>query len=324
RIDHITETALHDFIDITVFLILGALLAAGTRLFLTTMDIADIGRNHVALAVLAMMALAVVLCLCSEADAFVAASFVTLRPSAKLAFLVLGPMMDFKLYFMYTRIFRPKLIITIYLAVITQVFLYSLAVHAFWEKYAPSIINPTQISQISISEEEVQNQAMKVKQVLGLFSGAGPGGSVTDQVMSSWAMLLLNTSNEAPELRFTQLESAALSPDMRQFYEGKRVSIIGRFTGNEQAFRLTRYRINCCAADAQPLNVAFFLAPGSKETLPAVDLEGKWVRVVGQVRFIPSSTPGSFRAALVLEPNDREPLNKLVEKIPPPANPYVD
>ncbi len=68
-----------------------------------------------------MMMLAILLCLCSEADAFVAASFITLRPSAKLAFLVLGPMLDLKLYMMYTRVFRPRLIYTIFLSVIVQV-----------------------------------------------------------------------------------------------------------------------------------------------------------------------------------------------------------
>jgi uncharacterized membrane protein YraQ (UPF0718 family) len=77
------------------------------------------------------------LCLCSEADAFVAASFVTLRPAAKLAFLVLGPMLDLKLYMMYTRVFRPRLIYTIFLSVIIQVFAYSYVTHLLWEHYAP-------------------------------------------------------------------------------------------------------------------------------------------------------------------------------------------
>ncbi len=68
-----------------------------------------------------------------------AASFVTLRPSAKLAFLVLGPMLDLKLYMMYTRVFRPRLIYTIFLSVIVQVFVLSYLTHLFWEYYGPSI-----------------------------------------------------------------------------------------------------------------------------------------------------------------------------------------
>ena len=83
-----------------------------------------------------MMFFAIVFCLCSEADAFVAASFVTLRPSAKLAFLVLGPMMDFKLYFMYTRVFRPRLIWTIFIASAVQVFVYTVAFHYLWQALA--------------------------------------------------------------------------------------------------------------------------------------------------------------------------------------------
>src|SRR5712664_2941124 len=77
-----------------------------------------------------MMGLAVAFCLCSEADAFVAANFSLLWPDAsKLAFLVLGPMLDFKLYMMYTRVFRPRLIWTIITCVVVQVFVYTMIVH---------------------------------------------------------------------------------------------------------------------------------------------------------------------------------------------------
>lgn len=125
RISNVSETAIHDFVDILVFLILGGLLAAFVRQMLTDQDIASFSGNYPALANIAMMILAVVLCLCSEADAFVAASFLTLPSAAKLAFLVLGPMLDLKLYLMYTRVFRPRLIWTIIPAVVIQVFLYT-------------------------------------------------------------------------------------------------------------------------------------------------------------------------------------------------------
>jgi uncharacterized membrane protein YraQ (UPF0718 family) len=41
--------------------------------------------------------LAVVLCVCSEADAFVAASLSGFSPTARLAFMVVGPMVHLKL-----------------------------------------------------------------------------------------------------------------------------------------------------------------------------------------------------------------------------------
>jgi uncharacterized membrane protein YraQ (UPF0718 family) len=140
RLNSIAETALHDFVDIMVFLILGALLAASVRLIMTADEIAQASAGQPILAIIIMMGLAIALCLCSEADAFVAASFSTLRPAAKLAFLTLGPMLDFKLYAMYTRVFRPRLIWTIFGSVIVQVFIYSTIVHFLWETIAPRLL----------------------------------------------------------------------------------------------------------------------------------------------------------------------------------------
>lgn len=140
KIGLVTETALHDFVDITVFLILGAILAGLTRLWISTNQIADLSMNYPLLAILLMMALAILLCLCSEADAFVAASFKTMWPSAKIAFLVLGPMMDLKLYMMYTRVFRPRLIWTIIPCVFVQTLGYSLLLHFLLVKFGQDVL----------------------------------------------------------------------------------------------------------------------------------------------------------------------------------------
>jgi uncharacterized membrane protein YraQ (UPF0718 family) len=134
RLNNISTTALNDFIDIMAFLILGACLAAGGRLVLQQSDLQAAVQNPV-VAILAMMGIAVLFCLCSEADAFVAANFALFWPPAsKLAFLVLGPMLDLKLYLMYTRVFRPKLIFTIIAAVVVQVFLLCLLANAYTEE----------------------------------------------------------------------------------------------------------------------------------------------------------------------------------------------
>jgi uncharacterized membrane protein YraQ (UPF0718 family) len=59
-----------------------------------------------------MMVLAVILSICSEADAFVAASFQSSLPlSAQMAFMVLGPMLDLKLILMYLGVFRKAAIV---------------------------------------------------------------------------------------------------------------------------------------------------------------------------------------------------------------------
>ncbi len=137
RLGNISESALHDFVDISVFLVLGAVLASLSRMLVGTERIADWSVQYPPLAILAMMALAVVMCICSEADAFIAASYTTMHPSAKIAFLVFGPMFDFKLLLMFTRVYRPKLIRVIVISLVIQVFLYALIVHYAWGPWPP-------------------------------------------------------------------------------------------------------------------------------------------------------------------------------------------
>ena len=129
RLGNISETALHDFVDITVFLILGAVLAALAKQQISPAEVERLSAEQPFLAIPIMMGLAVVMCLCSEADAFVAASFTSMHVSAKLAFLVLGPMLDLKLLLMYTRVFKPRLIATIVTCVVVQVLVLSFLVH---------------------------------------------------------------------------------------------------------------------------------------------------------------------------------------------------
>ncbi|GAA3078577.1 permease [Streptosporangium carneum] len=90
------EAMRHDLLHAGGFLIVGGLAAATLnvavpREWLTA--VADVPW----LSVLVMALLAVLLSICSEADAFVAASMTAFSPTAKLAFLVVGPMVDLKL-----------------------------------------------------------------------------------------------------------------------------------------------------------------------------------------------------------------------------------
>ncbi|MBN9119812.1 MAG: permease [Planctomycetes bacterium] len=133
RLGNVSSTALHDFVDITVFLILGAVLAALARNYITEEEIKALSENQPYLAIPAMMFLAVVMCLCSEADAFVAASFTKMHISAKLAFLVLGPMLDIKLLLMYTRVFRVRLIVTIASSVVILVLVLCMLLHLVYQ-----------------------------------------------------------------------------------------------------------------------------------------------------------------------------------------------
>ena len=80
RLAAISETSLHDFVDIMVFLILGSILASLAKLQFDSSDLRDLSQSYPTVVILVMMGMAIVMCLCSEADAFVAASFTTLAP----------------------------------------------------------------------------------------------------------------------------------------------------------------------------------------------------------------------------------------------------
>jgi len=100
------------------------------------------------------------------------------------------------------------------------------------------------------------------------------------------------------------------------------------FNGNEQAFTLTRYTMTCCVADARPLNVVIYVAPGSGQTLPVNQLTRKWVKVTGQVQFHQAKGGPQgreqWRSAVVLTPSERQPLSQLVEVVNPPENPFAE
>jgi uncharacterized membrane protein YraQ (UPF0718 family) len=60
------------------------------------------------LSIIALAVLAVLLSICSEADAFVAASLSQFSLTSRLVFLVVGPMVDLKLIAMQTGVFGRR------------------------------------------------------------------------------------------------------------------------------------------------------------------------------------------------------------------------
>ncbi|MER6572352.1 permease [Streptomyces sp. NPDC001093] len=86
----------HDFLHAGGFLVLGAM-AAATFNVAVPRSVLDAFSGSPWLSVLFLAGLAVLLAVCSEADAFVAASLTGFSPAARLAFMVVGPMVDLKL-----------------------------------------------------------------------------------------------------------------------------------------------------------------------------------------------------------------------------------
>jgi uncharacterized membrane protein YraQ (UPF0718 family) len=113
-----------DFFDIGRFLVIGAFIAALLQT-LVPRQIFAAAVSTPALSILLMMIMAAVLNLCSEADAFVAASFRSgpVPLAGQLAFMILGPMLDIKLILMYLKVFRIRAIATLTVFTFAAVFL---------------------------------------------------------------------------------------------------------------------------------------------------------------------------------------------------------
>ena len=106
--DHPVEvfraTAVHDLLHAGGYLVVGAAVAATLQVVVPT-SVLDAVAGSGPIAVLAMAGLAVILAVCSEADAFVAASFTQFSATAQLAFMVVGPAVDVKLVAMQAGVF---------------------------------------------------------------------------------------------------------------------------------------------------------------------------------------------------------------------------
>jgi uncharacterized membrane protein YraQ (UPF0718 family) len=94
----------HDVMHAGGFLVVGAMAAATLKAVAPASWLRTAAGNPV-VAILALSVLAVLLSICSEADAFVAASLSQFSLTARLAFLVVGPMIDLKLFAMQAGTF---------------------------------------------------------------------------------------------------------------------------------------------------------------------------------------------------------------------------
>ena len=104
-VDHLAG----DFFFMGKFLVFGAALAAALQTLIPQSLVSGVARTPV-IGSIALMGIAFILSLCSEADAFVAVSFVQFPLGAQLAFLVFGPVVDAKLSFLYGATFKKRFV----------------------------------------------------------------------------------------------------------------------------------------------------------------------------------------------------------------------
>ena len=124
RLQNAAGVATRDFLDVAVYFVIGA----GAASFFSTAVNQEIIlplATHPPLAIASLMGLATVLSVCSTTDAFIAATLTTFPMAAKLAFLVFGPMLDFKLIFLYSAAFSKRFIIFLAVGLFIAIWLLS-------------------------------------------------------------------------------------------------------------------------------------------------------------------------------------------------------
>ncbi len=100
-------TAAHDIVHAGGFLVLGSIVAATINVLLPE-EMVEAVAERPWLAILVLAIFAVVVSICSEADAFVAASLTAFPMTARLAFMVVGPVVDIKLIAMQIGVFGRR------------------------------------------------------------------------------------------------------------------------------------------------------------------------------------------------------------------------
>lgn len=118
-----------DFLFMGKFIVLGAGLSALVQASVPESTLSTVGGAPV-LSSLALMLVAFVLSLCSEADAFIAASFTSFSFGAQLAFLVFGPIADLKLSVLYGATFRRWFLLRLLAATVPLIVIGSLVFEA--------------------------------------------------------------------------------------------------------------------------------------------------------------------------------------------------
>jgi hypothetical protein len=109
----------------------------------------------------------------------------------------------------------------------------------------------------------------------------------------------INRALDILNLEFKELERGSYSPQARQFYEGRTVRLKGQFSPgpDKRTFSLVRLKIQCCAADAIPLNVVIRLEPQAHGDLSQFKPQD-WVEVTGRVEYLKRKDRDDYVAVL--------------------------
>jgi putative membrane protein len=140
---------------------------------------------------------------------------------------------------------------------------------------------------------------------VGVVGGGGGGGATGSDTL---ALFEVDTS----QLNIADWVSAFNMKTSASFYEGKKVDVVG-FVFHpkgtpKDVFYVSRFRLTCCAVDAQPLGLPVY-SEGWQEQFK----EDSWVHLIGQFT---QKTDQDIAEPAIITPQSIEPTQQ-------PENPYV-
>lgn len=119
-----------EFFEVAFFIVLGALFTAGAQTLVPRGELLALGAHPIG-SVAALMPIATLLSICSEADAFVARAFATtFSLGAILAFMTIGQVVDLRNGFLLVRTVGARLLVLIVVVSYALVFVEALAINA--------------------------------------------------------------------------------------------------------------------------------------------------------------------------------------------------
>lgn len=126
RFKLVLDNVVQELRELGGMLILGSSIAACLQVFVPREMILDLGQGTIS-SIIAMMLLAAIVSICSTVDSFFALSFAsTFTTSSLLAFLVFGPMIDIKAIGLMLSIFKPRMLIYLFVLIAQLTFILAL------------------------------------------------------------------------------------------------------------------------------------------------------------------------------------------------------
>lgn len=107
RWNHFVDSASRDLVHAGGYLVVGAMAAATIQLVVPRSVLGAVADSEL-LSILMFASLAILLSICSEADAFVVAGLPQFSLTSRLVFLVVGPVIDLKLVAMHAGVFGRR------------------------------------------------------------------------------------------------------------------------------------------------------------------------------------------------------------------------